>query len=398
MGIPLQTYRIRIGSFQPYLKIGSSSKQKRSSQYKASLSPKSGILLLILIIFLPAFIHLNRESYEATSQSFDVSCCYQGKLVKRGGSVLLTQACMYHHISIHLAAPRSWLSSKHRNSLVKAVNGNRACHGRGIKCVLWNKGNSLLQNKQEDIEMIIRTHTPHFLGLCEANLRKGVDLNLVKHQDYNIHVAKSIDNSELGIARVVVYTHSSLVVKRRDDLESESLSAVWLEVGLPRQRKILIATMYREWQHLHQSDQASRSITAQLERWCNFLANWETALMEGKEVLVMGDMNLDFLKWSRTDLSPSDPSLRLKSLTEALFSRIFPHGVYQLVKEPMRIWPGQQDSGLDHIWVIRTRTGKKLDKCHIFFKSQRLLRTEKSKNSYTFKSYYLILASRVLKI
>ena len=51
-----------------------------------------------------------------------------------------------------------------------------------------------------------------------------------------------------------------------------------------------------------------------------------------------------------------------------------------------------------YIWVIRTRTGKKLDKCHFFFKSQRLLRTEKSKNSYTFKSYYLILASRVLKI
>ena len=50
------------------------------------------------------------------------------------------------------------------------------------------------------------------------------------------------------------------------------------------------------------------------------------------------------------------------------------------------------------IWVIRTRTGKKLDKCHFFFKSQRLLRTEKSKNSYTFKSYYLILVSAVLKI
>ena len=51
-----------------------------------------------------------------------------------------------------------------------------------------------------------------------------------------------------------------------------------------------------------------------------------------------------------------------------------------------------------HIWVIRTRTGKKLNKCHFFFKSQRLLRTEKSKNSYTFKSFYLILFSAVLKI
>ena len=51
-----------------------------------------------------------------------------------------------------------------------------------------------------------------------------------------------------------------------------------------------------------------------------------------------------------------------------------------------------------HIWVIRTRTGKKLAKCHFFIKSQRLLWTEKSKNSYNFKSYYLILPSGVLKI
>ena len=53
---------------------------------------------------------------------------------------------------------------------------------------------------------------------------------------------------------------------------------------------------------------------------------------------------------------------------------------------------------LDTTWVIRTRTGEKLDKCHIFFKSQKLLRTMKSKNSYTYKSYYLILALAVLKI
>ena len=42
--------------------------------------------------------------------------------------------------------------------------------------------------------------------------------------------------------------------------------------------------------------------------------------------------------------------------------------------------------------------GKSWTNVTFFFKSQRLLRTEKSKYSYTFKSYYLILASRVLKI
>ena len=33
-----------------------------------------------------------------------------------------------------------------------------------------------------------------------------------------------------------------------------------------------------------------------------------------------------------------------------------------------------------HIWVIGTRTGKKLTKCHFFFKSEKLVRTDKSKN------------------
>ena len=42
--------------------------------------------------------------------------------------------------------------------------------------------------------------------------------------------------------------------------------------------------------------------------------------------------------------------------------------------------------------------GKSWTNVTSFFKSQRLLRTEKSKNSYTFKSYYLILAFAVLNI
>ena len=42
--------------------------------------------------------------------------------------------------------------------------------------------------------------------------------------------------------------------------------------------------------------------------------------------------------------------------------------------------------------------GEKVGQMSFFFLSQRLLRTEKSKNSKTFKSYYLILALAVLKI
>ena len=72
--------------------------------------------------------------------------------------------------------------------------------------------------------------------------------------------------------------------------------------------------------------------------------------MEGKEVVVMMDANIDFLKWTREDLPASDSTSKLQPLISQLFSRIFPFGVSQLVKSATRTWPGQTDSGLDHIY------------------------------------------------
>ena len=198
---------------------------------------------------------------------------------------------------------------------------------------------------------MLADHRPHVLGLSEANLKKDHDQSLVQHQDYNIHVCDTIDNPQLGISRVVVYCHRSLVVRRRKDLEDKTISAIWLEIGLPKQKKILHCQAYREWQHLGQADNLSGNIAAQLHRWEIFLAKWELALLEGKEVVVMMDANIDFLKWTRDDLPASDSTHKLRPLIIQLFSKIFPHGVSQLVSTATRTWPGQADSGLDHIYT-----------------------------------------------
>ena len=100
-----------------------------------------------------------------------------------------------------------------------------------------------------------------------------------------------------------------------------------MEVGLPRQWKILVCQAYREWQHLGQADNLSGTLEAQIHRWDIFLTKWETALQEGKEVIVMMDANLDFLKWARDDLPAADSTRRIRPLIEQLFSRIFPLGV-----------------------------------------------------------------------
>ena len=361
MGVPIQEYRSRIGTFyQSSYKITGRSRSFSSGSDNISLKPALAVLSLVFFIFV--FAHQNQGSFkfqaklQSPPESWHPTQHYQPWL-----SPCSITSCprlfSRYRLSSDLEAPSSWLTAVERNSLARAKFGNRNQQSRGIKCIVWNKGSSLLENKHSEIETLIGNYHPHVLGLCEANLRSNVDISLVSHQDYNIHVAKTLSHPEPGVARAVVYTHTSLSVKRREDLEDISLSAVWLELGLPRQRKILIATFYREWQHLNQSDQSSKSVQAQLERWCNFLTKWEVALSEGKEVIVMGDINLDFLKWTRTDLASSDNSVRLKPLIEALFSRIFPHGVVQLVREGTRVWPGQPESGLDHVYSNRP------DKC-----------------------------------
>ena len=116
-----------------------------------------------------------------------------------------------------------------------------------------------------------------------------------------------------------------------------------MEVGLPRKKKILVCQLYREWQYLGQADSASNGIPAQLERWVTFLDHWERAIDTGKDVIAMGDTNINYLKLNDVG--------QLQPLVDRMLERIFPHGVQQCVKVATRSWSGQQDSCLDHIYT-----------------------------------------------
>ena len=242
-----------------------------------------------------------------------------------------------------------WQDHKQRNKLAHITNGNREKRGRGINCVYWNKGPSYLVNKQQDIKGIIESHKPHILGLGEANVRHDHPLEDLHIEGYNLHLDSAIQ-TQIGIARVAVYTHESVRVKRRPDLEEDTVSAVWLECGLPGQQGILICIGYRQWQLLGQEDNSSGTVPQQLARWVSFLDKWEAAISEDKEVLVALDANLDHLTWRSDNLPLSHASVRLRSLTNALFDKILPLGVTQLVTGGTYMMRGQPRSGLDHLY------------------------------------------------
>ena len=87
--------------------------------------------------------------------------------------------------------------------------------------------------------------------------------------------------------------------------------------------------------------------------------------MEDKEVIVTLDANLDHLTWRDQDNQPYNSiSVGLRSLIYALFTRIIPLGVAQLVTVATRMERGQPKTGLDHLYTNRV---EKLSAVQTFF-------------------------------
>ena len=66
--------------------------------------------------------------------------------------------------------------------------------------------------------------------------------------DYTLHLAPSLTCPTPSPARVALYTHKSITVKRRPGLEENNLQLVTLEVGLPGMKKSIYMVAYRPWQ------------------------------------------------------------------------------------------------------------------------------------------------------
>ena len=155
------------------------------------------------------------------------------------------------------------------NFYARYLYGNK--QAGGMKIAHLNKGPGFLVSKKNEIEHVISGLHPHVLGISEANLFKNQDYEDVNISDYVLHICPTIDNPDLSYSRIVVYTHKSLICKPRQDLMSKDCSSIWLQVGLPNQKQILIGQFYREWQLLNQQNMSSQSVQAQLYRWVIFL-------------------------------------------------------------------------------------------------------------------------------
>ena len=360
MGISIEAYRSRIGSFLPSFRQPTEKYKTRKYDYEnyPTNFPRSRktYLLILLLIFTPLLLSIvATDPIRSKAQSYThplyPALPVRGDLLlpntRSGGTsgAMVETYLLQYGIQIWAASTYSMIS----NFQSKYSNGNRK--SAGIKISHWNKGPGHLKTKIPEIKNIIQGLHPHIIGISEANLHEKHDRNLSQIEDYTLHTCPTLENPALKTSRVVVYTHRSLIVKVRTDLMCDSYSSIWLEVGLPRHKKFLVGQTYREWQLPNQNDRASLSIPEQLARWTVFLDQWVRALDSGLEVHLLGDLNINHCNWTDPSLPASNQTTKMRPLIKALFTYIMPHGVSQCVVGPTRHWPGQTPSGLDHYFT-----------------------------------------------
>ena len=95
-----------------------------------------------------------------------------------------------------------------------------------------------------EVKWLIQERDPHLLFLSESNLWRSHDKELVLIDGYTLHTAKMIRYEERQVSRIVAYVKDGITARRRDDLEVEDISSIWMEIGLPHQRKFLICGVY----------------------------------------------------------------------------------------------------------------------------------------------------------
>ena len=256
MAISIQEYRSRIGSFLPKLKCRNSLENgENSGNFKFRNISSRCCLIVTVSLILTSALSSNLSLQARSKPTNFLSTLKSSKSVS---PILIHQPSAYKELS---------------NFYARYTNGNRQT--RGIKIAHFNKGPGHLVTKKPEIVNAIASFHPHIFGISEANLFRDHDLQDVQITDYNLHTCPTLSNPDLGYSRIVVYTHKSLVCKLRPDLMSNDYSSIWMQVGLPRHKQILVCQTYREWQLLHQTDNSSKSVPAQLSRWVMFLDQWE---------------------------------------------------------------------------------------------------------------------------
>lgn len=159
----------------------------------------------------------------------------------------------------------------------------------------------------------------HILGLSETKLKEHKTTDAFKINGFQIFRK---DNDSNGGGGLLVYVKNGINARRREDLETNNISCLWLEISPARSKSFLVGNLYRP-------PDTRAEFNDRFEEFIDILIN------EDKEFILLGDFNKDFLN-AETDRDWGNFTTSL--------------GLTQLVNEPTRITNTSQTL-IDHIYT-----------------------------------------------
>ncbi len=131
---------------------------------------------------------------------------------------------------------------------------------------------------------------------------------------------------------ILMYVKNSIFAKIRPDLSINSLETLWIELELPKSKPFILGVVYRP--------------PNSLQSWIDlFEEEFESAHSENKEIILMGDFNIDLIKNENKKWSNFIDNVNLT----------------QMVHSPTRICESSETL-IDHIY---TTNPENLTNCHV---------------------------------
>ena len=317
-------------------------KNKKPSKLKnTSLSEKLSfwyiILLCSIMITTVGFPLDGRKSQDEIYNDY----------ISRGMTGVGTLPVQYKMTAEHsvrvfeFARSNFYPARKIANSKQHSKNGNR---DRNYKILHWNGGSRLWKNKLLDLELLLNDRRPDLCFITEANLWEGFldhETQIAGHKLVFPLTMKSMKHS-----RIMLIIREDIEYELMTEYMDEMTATIWVKLGSRKKSTFMVGGVYRE--HTQLGLDNSNATKAELQRdqerrWNLILKQWKKAGRKGRCILI-GDLNLDFLKWN-------DPDQCHSKMVEAVQQEIETEGFVQIVSKFTRTWAMQNDSLLDHIWI-----------------------------------------------
>ena len=234
---------------------------------------------------------------------------------------------------------------KIKNRRKRSENGNI---NKTMKIMQWNKGNSFLRNKIEDIKDIIRKHKPEVLVINEVHLNMDDDQTILNIKGYRVETDSLMESQKT--IRTMILIKDNINYTRLKKYEAKDESAVTISIGFYRHKRIILTGYYRQWQL--PCNTQPRKITEQNERFKVQAELWGDMIDQnlGKEIHFLGDFNINAKIWAKNENEKKGNEKIYNTMSNLIKENILDKG-FKLINSLSTRRMGGSESLLDHYYT-----------------------------------------------